>query len=30
MIPLEGTKQVILGDLLDGKGRQELNTQGED
>jgi len=30
MIPLEGTKQVILGYLLDEMGRQELNTQGED
>jgi hypothetical protein len=30
MIPHEGRKQVIPGDLLDEMGRQELNTQGED
>jgi hypothetical protein len=30
MIPHEGRKQVILRDLLDEMGRQELNTQGED
>jgi hypothetical protein len=30
MIPLEGTNQVIPGNLLEEMGRQELNTQEED